>query len=157
MRVISVAGEEFVTPTEERQYYTPLTANNLTEKLRSHWTNGVKMFADYGASRLSSQHCTVCACRMQTDVQLLFEEYETCPSNTILFLQAGIAERNRWQNPFPDFNFFVCEYSTFMKFTSYWKKLNDYAYNSNIMAYDDINAQFNGVLFEHSLQYRILQ
>lgn len=157
MRVISVIDSNQIQHTNVPKFYTALSEDTFKGKLKSHWNNGVKMLSEYGVNSFTGQKCTVTGCCSKVDINLLFEEYENCPNNTILFLQSKKNAPKKWQNPFPDFNYFVCEYSTFMKFTSFWKKLNDYEKHSNTMNLDDINAYFNSILFEHKLNYRILQ
>lgn len=135
----------------------------FVSKLKSHWKNGVRMFAEHGQRKLNSQNGVVCASIDGCDHERLFEEYKHCPNNTILFLtEYPISHRieHRYhhlsRNMFPDTDTFVAEYSTFMKFTCYWKTITEYYNHSNLIQGNDKRSILNSMLFDNSLQYKVL-
>ena len=133
----------------------------MYNKFKSHWKNGVKMFADYGQQHLACNSSIVCAGVDNFDFTELIHKLENSPNNTIVFHEGKeYATDNKYTlrsgRPVGYPRFFACRYSTFMHYVSIWKWIDSHKNQPNLLNVDSMSdSLFRNVCLKN-LQYTIL-
>ena len=170
MIFVSLANTN-TTPNFDKEYKVYTSTSNDQEfshydfamynKFKSHWKNGVKMFADYGQQHLACNSSIVCAGVDNFDFTELIDKLEKSPNNTIVFhegrevatdVEFPIMEGRPVGYP----TFFACRYSTFMHYVSLWKWIESHHNQPELLKDDAASNSLCRTVCLRNLQYTIL-